>query len=141
MGRLFHSGLIVKITFGVPVQLGSTGYTRWMTRAGFALAAILLLVVSADAQPARDAATRPDYRGTGVVMTILPPPSHLHATRPVIIIEHDPIAGLMDERMSMPFIAASAALFQGLRPGDRIAFGLKDTPGALLVISVERMRR
>jgi Cu/Ag efflux protein CusF len=112
-----------------------------MTRAGFALPATLLFVVSAVAQPTRDAATKPDYRGTGVVMAVLPPPSHLHATRPVIIIEHDPIVGLMAERMSMPFIAASTALFQGLTPGDRIAFGLKDTPGALLVISVERMTR
>jgi Cu/Ag efflux protein CusF len=109
-----------------------------MTRSGSALVATLLLVVSAAAQP-RDAATGSDYRGTGVVMAILPPPSHLHATRPVIVIEHDPIAGLMDERMSMPFIAASTALFQGLAPGDRIAFGLKDTPGALLVVVVDRL--
>jgi Cu/Ag efflux protein CusF len=46
----------------------------------------------------------------------------------------------MDESMSMPFIAASTALFQGLRAGDRIAFGLKDTPDALLVITVERLK-
>jgi Cu/Ag efflux protein CusF len=110
-----------------------------MTRAGLVLVATLLLVGSAAAQAAREAATKPDYRGTGVVMAVLPPPSHLHATRPVIVIEHEPIAGLMDERMSMPFIAASTALFQGLGPGDRIAFGLKDTPGALLVISVDRL--
>src|SRR5436190_11375216 len=110
-----------------------------MKRAGVVLIATLLLVAHAAAEPARDAATRPDYRGTGVVMAILPPPSSLHATRPVIVIEHEPIAGLMDERMSMPFIAASTALFQGLSPGDRIAFGLKDTPGALLVILIERL--
>ena len=91
------------------------------------------------AQTGRDAATRADYRGTGVVLAILPPPSDLHASRPVIVIEHEPIAGLMDERMSMPFIAASTALFEGLRPGDRIAFGLQDTPGALLVVTVERL--
>lgn len=110
-----------------------------MTRTGLALVATLLLVAGAGAQPARDAAARPDYRGTGVVMAVLPPPSDLHATRPVIVIEHEPIAGLMDERMSMPFIAASTELFHGIGPGDRIAFGLKDTPGALLVISVERL--
>ena len=45
----------------------------------------------------------------------------------------------MAEKMSMPFIAASTGLFQGLSPGDRIAFGLKDTPDALLVIVVERL--
>jgi len=110
-----------------------------MTRAGSALMATLLLVASAAAQPGRDGATRPDYRGTGVVLAILPPPSDLHASRPVIVIEHEPIAGLMNERMSMPFIAASTTLFQGLTPGDRIAFELKDTPGALLVIFVERL--
>ena len=117
------------------------GYTPRMTPAVLAGVAMLLFVAGAAAQPAHDDAPRPDYRGTGVVMAILPPPSDLHATRPVIVIEHEPIAGLMDERMSMPFIAASTALFQGLSPGDRIAFGLKDTPGALLVISVERLRR
>ena len=103
--------------------------------------AALLLASSAAAQPARALGPRPDYRGTGVVLAILPPPSNLHATRPVIVIDHDAISGLMDEKMSMPFIAASTALFEGLAPGDRIAFGLKDTPGALLVITVERLAR
>jgi hypothetical protein len=45
----------------------------------------------------------------------------------------------MDEKMSMPFIAASTGLFQGLNAGDRIAFGLRDAPGALLVVIVERL--
>ncbi len=80
-----------------------------------------------------------DYRGTGTVLAVLPPPSDLHATRPVIVIEHEPIAGLMAERMAMPFIAASTTLFEGLHPGDRIAFGLQDTPGALLVVTIERL--
>jgi len=111
-----------------------------MTRAGVALLVTLLLLVGdAAAQTARDAATKPDYRGTGVVMAVLPPPSQLHATRPIIVIEHEAIAGLMDERMSMPFIVASTALLQGLSPGDRVAFGLKDTPGALLVIFIDRL--
>jgi hypothetical protein len=83
-------------------------------------------------------APRADYHGTGTVVALLPAPSSLHATRPVIIIHHDPIANLMAESMSMPFIAASTALFQGFRPGDRIAFGLQETPDALLVIWIER---
>jgi hypothetical protein len=99
------------------------------------LAVSLLTAGAATAQPA----PKPDYRGTGVVLAILPPPSSLHASRPVIVIDHEPIAGLMDEKMSMPFIAASTSLFEGLAAGDRIAFGLKDTPGALLVIVVERL--
>lgn len=106
-----------------------------MTRVFAAALTVLLLAGAAVAQPP----VKPDYRGTGVVLAILPPPSHLHATRPVIVIDHEPIAGLMDEKMSMPFIAASTGLFQGLAPGDRIAFGLKDTPDALLVIVVERL--
>ena len=87
----------------------------------------------------RVATPTPDYLGTGVVVSLLPPPSTLHATRPVIIIHHDPIPGLMDEAMSMPFIADSTKLFDGLRPGDRIAFELKGTPEALLVVSIERL--
>jgi hypothetical protein len=87
----------------------------------------------------RVATLTPDYLGRGVVVSLLPPPSTLHATRPVIIIHHDPVPGLMEEAMSMPFIAASTKLFEGLRPGDRVAFGLKDTPEALLVVSLERL--
>jgi len=78
------------------------------------------------------------YHGTGTVLALLPPPSDLHATRPVIVIEHDPIAGLMAERMAMPFIAASTTLFDGLHAGDRISFWLQDTPGALLLVTIER---
>lgn len=81
----------------------------------------------------------PAWHGTGVVVALLPAPSSLHATRPVIVIDHDPIPELMDEEMIMPFIAASADLFHGLRVGDRIAFDLADTPDALLVVGVRRL--
>jgi Cu/Ag efflux protein CusF len=104
------------------------------------VAQIVALIGPAGAQPARSAAAlKPDWRGTGVVLALLRPPSDLHATRPVIVIHHEAIPGLMTQAMSMPFLAASAALFEGLRPGDRIAFGLKDVPDALLVISIERL--
>jgi Cu/Ag efflux protein CusF len=104
------------------------------------LSTLLLLVAlvgPASAQP--PAAVRPDWRGTGVVLAILPPPSDLHATRPVIVLNHDPIVGLMPEKMAMPFLVASAALFQGIQPGDRVAFGLKEVPDALLVVTLERL--
>jgi Cu/Ag efflux protein CusF len=65
----------------------------------------------------------------------------LHPTRSVIIIQHDPLPGLMEEAMAMPFLAASTRLFRDLRPGDRIAFGLKETSDALLVVSLERRDR
>jgi Cu/Ag efflux protein CusF len=108
------------------------------------VALVLALVLTADlapcaAQSPRAAVDTPDWRGTGIVLKLLPPPSDLHATRPVIVIQHDPIAGLMAESMAMPFLAASTALFGGLRVGDRIAFGLKETADALLVISIERL--
>lgn len=104
------------------------------------VALLLSLAAPAGAQPAGPPA-KPDWRGTGVILALLPAPSDLHATRPVIVIRHDPIPGLMDESMSMPFIAATPTLFARLRPGDRIAFGLEETPGALLVISISRLRR
>jgi len=43
--------------------------------------------------------------------------------------------------MSMPFIAASADLFRGLKAGDRVAFALAETPDALLVVSLEKLSR
>lgn len=89
-------------------------------------------------QGASSAASTPDYQGTGVIVGLHPPPSPLHATRPVVVLHHDPIVGLMDETMSMPFIAASTRLFTGLKPGDRVEFGLKSTEDALLVISLRR---
>lgn len=100
----------------------------------------LVVLVLAAALPAAHAQA-PRWRGTGVVMGVLPPPSHLHSTRPVIVIRHEPIRGLMDERMTMPFIAASADLFRGVKPGDRVSFALADTPDALLVVSLERQSR
>ena len=104
--------------------------------------ALLLLAISATSAAGQTAPSRaepirpdaPDWRGTGIVLKLLPPPSELHTTRPVIVIQHEPIAGLMEESMTMPFIAASTALFRGLRAGDRISFGLKEVPDALLVI-------
>ena len=100
------------------------------------LGLVLLVVRPAVGQPPRPSGT-PDWRGTGIVLKMLPAPSELHATRPVIVLQHDPIPGLMEEAMTMPFIVASEALFRGLQPGERVRFGLKDTPGALLVISLE----
>jgi Cu/Ag efflux protein CusF len=81
-----------------------------------------------------------DYTGTAVVVALLPPPSDLHAVRPVVILHHEPIPGLMEEAMTMPFLADSTVLFRGLRPGDPVAFGLKDTPGALLVVFLRRLK-
>src|SRR5207245_11068371 len=90
------------------------------------------------AQQAMPGNGKPDWRGTGVVPQLLPPPSDLHATRPVIVLRHEPIPGLMEESMTMPFIAASTALFRDVRVGERVSFGLKETPDALLVISLQK---
>jgi Cu/Ag efflux protein CusF len=109
-------------------------YPPGVSRVARRLTGLLLLLglaAPAAAQTAR--------RGTAVVLAVLPPPSDLHATRPVILLQHDAVPGLMEEAMTMPFLVASAALFEGIRPGDRVRFGLQDVPGALLVISLERL--
>ena len=98
---------------------------------------LLLVLVAVSAVAQTPEAGTPDWRGTGVIVALLPPPSDLHATRPVIILRHDPIPGLMNEAMTMPFLAASSALFRGHQAGDRVTFGLKEVPDALLVISIE----
>jgi hypothetical protein len=110
-------------------------------RVALGVAGVLLLALL-DTAPAAQQGGPPakaDWRGTGTVVAVLPPPSSLHATRPVIIIHHGPIHGLMEETMDMPFIAASVDLFRGLHAGDRIAFALRDTPDALLVVAIERL--
>lgn len=101
--------------------------------AALALTLTLALAAAAAAQTAR-------WSGVGTVMALLPAPSPFHATRPVIVLDHEPIPGLMDQRMSMPFIASSAALFSDLKIGERVAFELLDTPGALLVVRVDRLK-
>ena len=73
-----------------------------------------------------------------MVLAVLPPPSTLHPTQPVIVIQHEAIPGLMEEAMAMPFLVASASLFEGLKTGDRIAFVLRDVPESLLVVAIER---
>ena len=105
-----------------------------MRRAFVSIAIVLVVSTGAYAQA-------PRWHGTGVVVALLPAPSSMHATRPVIVLDHEPIAGLMEERMSMPFIAASAELFRGLVPGDRVAFALAETPDALLVVALRRLSR
>jgi Cu/Ag efflux protein CusF len=112
--------------------------TRWCV-VGFAGWLVLAAPVSVGAFQTVRGTSTPDYQGTGVIIGIHPPPSALHPTRPVIVLRHDPIVGLMDESMTMPFIAASTDLFQGVKAGDRVTFGLKSTEDALLVISVQRV--
>src|SRR2546427_6376901 len=58
------------------------------------------------------------YHGTGTVLALLPPPSDLHATRPVIVIEHDPIAGLMAERMPFRSSPGRPTSSSGCLPAD-----------------------
>jgi Cu/Ag efflux protein CusF len=111
------------------------GQARWLS----ILLLVAALVAPAAAQPVRSVIS--DWRGTGVVLAVLPPPSDLHATRPVIVIRHEAIPGLMAEAMTMPFLVASTALFEGIRAGDHIAFALKEVPDALLVVSIERRPR
>ena len=89
-------------------------------------------------EPAKSTSATPDWQGTGVILKMLAPPSDLHATRPVIVLQHDPIPGLMEEAMTMPFIAASTALFRQHYTGERVTFGLKEVPDALLVISIQK---
>ena len=111
-----------------------------LTRRSRVVLAAWLVVVAVSAvegfESPPQSTSKPDYQGTGVIVGLHPAPSALHPTRPVVVLNHDPIVGLMDEKMSMPFIAASSDLFKGLRSGDRVEFDLKVTPDALLVISL-----
>jgi len=110
-----------------------------LTRASIVLVVAWSMVAApavAGGQGTLGSTSKPDYQGTGVIVGLHPPPSSLHPTRPVVVLKHEPIVGLMDEKMEMPFIAASTDLFKGLKSGDRVEFGLKSTPDALLVISL-----
>ena len=108
-------------------------------RSARVLATLVVAAAMAGVASAQPPAPHAEWHGTGVVLAMLRPPSDLHATRPVIVLQHEPIPGLMKEAMTMPFIVASAGLFAGLHDGDHVAFALADTPGALLVVSIERL--
>lgn len=108
-------------------------YARRVRALSF-LALTLTLTAGAGAQSTQ-------WSGVGTVMALMPAPSPLHATRPVIMLDHEPIPGLMEERMSMPFLVSSPGLFGDLKIGDRVAFELVETPGALLVVRLDRLAR
>ena len=103
----------------------------------FLLGIAVAVAATAGAQPTTG--PRSDWRGTGTVVAMLRPPSELHPTRPVIVLKHEPIPGLMEDSMYMPFIVASLSLFDGLKLGERVAFVLKETPDVLLLVSIERL--
>src|SRR5260370_39507009 len=95
-----------------------------------ALVAGLLVPLLSAAPAASQSASSPkaDWRGTGTVVAVLPPPSSRHATRPGILIHHAPLHGLMEEARGMPFTAASTRPFAGLRARPRRPFRLHGTP-------------
>jgi Cu/Ag efflux protein CusF len=102
------------------------------------LIAVALIAALAGFLPA-SAQTGRRWKSAATIVALMPPPSALHATRPVVILDHEPIPGLMEEKMSMAFVAASTDLFRGLSPGDHVTFELEDVPGALLVVTLARV--
>jgi copper binding protein CusF len=115
-----------------PGRLGKTFALSMLTVA-------TLLWLPAPCRAAGEPGTPAGYHGTGVVVAVMPAPSRLHATRPVLVIHHAPILPLMAEEMDMPFLVASPALLEHLHAGDRITFTLEVTSDALLVVAVERV--
>jgi Cu/Ag efflux protein CusF len=81
------------------------------------------------------------YHGTGVVLAVLAAPSPFDAKRPVIVLRHDAIPGLMEKSMTHPFVIRSAKLLRGIGLGSPVRFTLKDTPGALLVVRLEVIQK
>jgi hypothetical protein len=86
----------------------------------------------------RDAAGNEVYRFVGRVVEVALPPSLYDATRPVVVLDHGPVRGLMPGH-TMPFMAASAELIKDFRPGEQVRGALTATPGALLVTELERL--
>ena len=80
------------------------------------------------------------YHGFGTVVGLMPAPSPLHATRPAVILRHEAIPDLMEQGMTHPFLVESEALLRDIRPGARVEFTLRDTPGALLVVRLKVVR-
>src|SRR5262249_48242595 len=74
------------------VTTNTAGYPRRRRYADAVRWPIVLLLVLSIAFPAR--AQPPRWRGVGVVVALLPAPSSLHATRPVVVLDHEPIHGL-----------------------------------------------
>ncbi len=121
-----------------PVPAPAGGKVRWIVLLGSALALVLggvsaFLLWGGE----QNLAVPGIYHGTGVVLAVLPAPSQLDAERDVVILQHDPIADLMDKKMTHPFLVQSRTLLRGIMPGTRVRFTLKDTPGALLLVRLE----
>ena len=56
----------------------------------------------------------------------------------LVLVKHEPIPGLMDESMSMAFFVQSPKMLEGVKSGDRFRITLKETPGKLLIVKMER---
>lgn len=70
------------------------------------------------------------WTADGIVRLVQPGPG-------VVWLTHGDIPGLMPG-MTMPFEAASARLLDGLAPGDRVRFTLRQSAGRLLVVAIEK---
>jgi len=86
----------------------------------------------------RDAAGNEVYRLSGRVVEVALPPSRHHASRPVVVLDHEAVRGLMDAH-TMPFLAASAEVIKDFRPGERVRVALTSTLEALLVTELVRI--
>jgi hypothetical protein len=64
----------------------------------------------------------------------------------LMLVRHDPVAGLMDEMTSMAVFAESRALLDAadLHPGDRIRLTVREVPGErdkLVAVEIVKTRR
>jgi len=60
----------------------------------------------------------------------------------MILVRHEAVPGLMDDMESMLFFAESKATLDGagLKPGDRVRFTVRKTPGKLLVVEIHKIQ-
>ena len=59
----------------------------------------------------------------------------------MFLVSHDAVPGLMDEMGNMAFLAESQALLDAaaLRSGDRVRLTVREDPGALLVVGIQKV--
>lgn len=60
----------------------------------------------------------------------------------MILVRHDVVPGLMEEMASMAFVVESRERLDraGLTPGDRVRFTVRQLPGQLLVVEIQKIQ-
>lgn len=123
--RLYKAVILANLAFGLGLLSGYLWWERDVERLSRELAA------ARQSNPALPSVQK-SWSVLGIVRGVLPKDG-------MVIITHEPIAGLMGS-MTMAFRVSDRALMKGLGPGDRVQFTLVAADKDLVLVELRKER-